>query len=148
MGEGLGGATHLRARAQCVEHVEEDEAGEGHGGISRGDHVVLQLRSTTASPRCGPPPGRPRPPWKATPPPGNLTSLQKTKSVPHTMMKAETSTLTMRLRVMMLSFTFRGGFLITSLSTGSTPKLERSKRIKETTGARVYTTLPMMLGDL
>lgn len=64
------------------------------------------------------------------------------------MMKADTSTLTMRLRVMMLSFTFRGGFLITSLSTGSTPKLERSKRIIETTGARFYTTLPMMLGDL
>lgn len=61
------------------------------------------------------------------------------------MMKADTSTLTMRLRVMMLSFTFRGGFLITSLSTGSTPKLERSKSQPE---SRFYTTLPMMLGDL
>lgn len=40
------------------------------------------------------------------------------------MMKADTRTLRMRLRVMMLSFTLRGGFLITSLSTGSTPKLE------------------------
>lgn len=43
------------------------------------------------------------------------------------MMKADTRTLTMRLRVMMLSFTLRGGFLITSLSTGSTPKLESAQ---------------------
>lgn len=109
--------THLRARAQGVEHVEEDEAGEGHGSVSRCDHVVLQLRSTDASPSCG----------QASF--GQLlTSLQKTKSVPHTMMKADTSTLRMRLRVMMLSFTLRGGFLITSLSTGSTPKLKTTRQ--------------------
>lgn len=51
------------------------------------------------------------------------TSLQKTNRVPQTMMNADTSTLTIRLRVRMLSLTLRGGFLITSPSTGSTPKL-------------------------
>lgn len=44
------------------------------------------------------------------------------------MMNADTRTLRMRLRVMMLSFTLRGGFLITSLSTGSTPKLKRPRQ--------------------
>lgn len=39
-------------------------------------------------------------------------------------MKDDTRIFTIRLRVMMLSRTFRGGFLITSGSTGSTPKLE------------------------
>lgn len=44
-GSDTGFGSHLRARAQSVEHVEEDEAGEGHGGVSRSDHVVLQLKS-------------------------------------------------------------------------------------------------------
>lgn len=122
-------ATHLGARAQSVEHVEEDEAGEGHGGVPRGDHVVLQLRSTKASPSRGALGGHAS--FGRA-----LTSLQKTKSVPHTMMKADTSTLTMRLRVMMLSFTLRGGFLITSLSTGSTPKLERAQQRRHETRKR------------
>lgn len=45
------------------------------------------------------------------------------------MMSADARILTIRLRVMMLSLTLRGGFLITSRSTGSTPKLtaERTK---------------------
>lgn len=38
---------HLRARAESVEHVEEDEAGEGHGGVPGSDHVVLQLNTHT-----------------------------------------------------------------------------------------------------
>lgn len=53
------------------------------------------------------------------------TSLQNTNRVPQTMMKDDTRIFTIRLRVMMLSRTFRGGFLITSRSTGSTPKLEK-----------------------
>ena len=31
----------LRARAEGVEHVEEDEAGEGHGGVARRHLAVL-----------------------------------------------------------------------------------------------------------
>lgn len=57
----------------------------------------------------------------------SLTSLQKTKSVPQTMINADSSTLTSRLRVMMLSLTLRGGFLMTSRSTGSTPRLTNGK---------------------
>lgn len=53
-----------------------------------------------------------------------LTSLQKTQSVPQTIMKAETMILMMRVRVMIGSRTCRGGCRITSLSTGSTPKLQ------------------------
>lgn len=41
--------SYLRARAQRVEHVEEDEAGEGHGGVSRSDDVVLQLKQNTGA---------------------------------------------------------------------------------------------------
>lgn len=44
---------HLRSGAQSVEHVEEDEAGEGHGGVSRSDHVVLQLQMNTESESAG-----------------------------------------------------------------------------------------------
>lgn len=61
-----------------------------------------------------------------------LTSLQKTNSVPQTMMSADTRTLMSRLRVMMLSLTLRGGFLITSLSTGSTPKLTTQQHTPDT----------------
>lgn len=52
-----------------------------------------------------------------------LTSLQKTKSVPETIVSDETRILTIRLLVRMLSVTFLGGCLMTSLSTGSTPRL-------------------------
>ncbi len=41
----LSGVSDLWTRAQCVEHVEKDKAGEGHGGVSRSDHVVLQLKN-------------------------------------------------------------------------------------------------------
>lgn len=40
------------------------------------------------------------------------------------MMKADTRTFTIRLRVIMLSRTLRGGLRITSTSTGSTPRLQ------------------------
>lgn len=42
-------SAHLRARAESVEHVEEDEAGESHGGVPRSDHVVLQLKNTSTN---------------------------------------------------------------------------------------------------
>jgi hypothetical protein len=35
--DGLG----VGAARQCVEHVEEDKAGEGHGCVARGDFVVV-----------------------------------------------------------------------------------------------------------
>ena len=38
--EVLSRETHLGATAECVEHVEEDEAGEGHGRVPGGDDVV------------------------------------------------------------------------------------------------------------
>ena len=35
---------HLRAAAQCIEHVKENETGEGHCRISRSDHTILHLK--------------------------------------------------------------------------------------------------------
>ena len=42
-------SSYLRAGAEGVEHVEEDEAGEGHRRVSRSDHVVLQLKHKNTS---------------------------------------------------------------------------------------------------
>ena len=35
--------TDLWSTAEGVEHVKEDKAGEGHGGVSRRDDIVLHL---------------------------------------------------------------------------------------------------------
>ena len=39
-----------RATGKSIEHVEENEASEGHGGISGSDHLVLHLRDVTTNP--------------------------------------------------------------------------------------------------
>lgn len=55
------------------------------------------------------------------------TSRQKTNKVPQTMIIDETSILSIKFFVKMLSFQFRGGLRMTSLSTGSTPRLKNRK---------------------
>ena len=33
------------AAGESIEHVKEDEAGEGHGGVPWSDHLILHLRN-------------------------------------------------------------------------------------------------------
>ena len=40
----MGGITDLRSATECVEHVEEDETGEGHSCVSRSHFVVTHLK--------------------------------------------------------------------------------------------------------
>lgn len=49
---GSWGKAYLWARAKSVEHVEEDKAGEGHGGVPRSDDIVLQLNTHTLEGQC------------------------------------------------------------------------------------------------
>ena len=55
------------------------------------------------------------------------TSCQKTHRVPEMMRAAEMRTLVMRWRVIIGSLTLRGGWQMTSSSTGSTPRLGKNK---------------------
>lgn len=57
-----------------------------------------------------------------------FTSLQNTHNVPDTIIQAEIKTFVMRSRVMIGSLTFLGGFLMTSWSTGSTPRLQETSQ--------------------
>ena len=41
-------ALYHGATGECIEHVKEDEASEGHCGVPRGDHLVLHLKYRTA----------------------------------------------------------------------------------------------------
>ena len=57
-----------------------------------------------------------------------LTSRQKTHNVPPTIRVALDITLHIRVLVMIGCVTSRGGFFMTSRSTGSTPKLRENRR--------------------
>ena len=59
----------------------------------------------------------------------SLISRQKIHNVPMTMTVAEITTLTSKERVIIRSFTRRGGCFRTSGSTGSTPRLVEWKRV-------------------
>ena len=41
--------SHLRPAAECIKHVKENEAGEGHGSVPGCDLVVCHLKHATTS---------------------------------------------------------------------------------------------------
>jgi hypothetical protein len=71
--------------------------------------------------------------------PHEYTSRQKTNKVPQTMIIDETSILSIKFLVKMLSFQLRGGLRMTSLSTGSTPRLKNKQKNELLSSVKVWT---------